>query len=141
MTTPELLTSRLVLRPFDVDDTERLVGIAGQRRIADATISVPHPFGEAEARAWIAQATDPGAADRAFVVARRDAPLRMIGYAGLRHVDLEHREGEISFWFDGVEEGNGYATESAGALVRYGFDRAGLNRLCACHQAQRSRYK
>src|SRR5690348_3919445 len=107
MTFDDLNTSRLVLRSFATQDIERLASIAGQRRIADATISVPLPFGEAEARTWIAQATDGRSADRSFAVALREEPRRMIGYAGLRHVDLEHREGEISFWFDAEVEGKG----------------------------------
>ena len=41
----------------------------------------------------------------------------MIGSAGLRHVDLEHREGEISFWF-----------ESGAVLARIGMHQEGCPR-------------
>jgi len=50
---PILHTERLVLRPFAPGDLSDLVRLAGERRIADTTISVPHPFTREDGLRWI----------------------------------------------------------------------------------------
>lgn len=128
-----LQTERLLLRRFDTLDTDRLIVIAGDRRIADATISVPHPFGAEEARIWLDEvAHSPGC----FAIALQPDGDTLIGYAGLRHVEAEHRQGELSFWLGAKFEGRGYAGEAAQAVVDFGFRTLGLNRICAYHMVR-----
>ena len=51
---PVLLTERLVLRPPHVDDIPELTQLANNRRVAEMLARMPHPYGEAEARAFLA---------------------------------------------------------------------------------------
>ena len=51
---PVLVTERLVLRPPHEDDLADLVALAGNRSIAEMLARMPHPYGEAEALAFIA---------------------------------------------------------------------------------------
>lgn len=48
-----LQTDRLQLRPLALADAAVIARLAGKRAIADTTISIPHPFFEPQARAWI----------------------------------------------------------------------------------------
>jgi hypothetical protein len=41
---PQIRTPRLVLREFREVDASHLAALGGERRIADTTISVPHPY-------------------------------------------------------------------------------------------------
>jgi len=132
-----LETVRLALRPMALTDAPTVALLAGQREIADTTISVPHPCSEAQARAWIAARTEPGNARKELVFAvtlRSNGQL--IGAVGLRDIDPDHAKAEMGFWI-GVEFwGQGYATEAARAVVGHAFDALRLNRVCAHHMVR-----
>ena len=52
----------------------------------------------------------------------------VVGFAGLRHLD--HAPGvEILYGFAPTHWSRGYATEAAAAILRYGFEEAGLDRI------------
>ena len=50
---PVLVTERLVLRPPHQDDIPELAVLADNRRVAEMLARMPHPYGEAEARAFV----------------------------------------------------------------------------------------
>ena len=56
----------------------------------------------------------------------------MIGGAGLR-VDEANHNAELGYWIAVPHWGHGYATEAARAMVGYGFEQLGLNRIFASH--------
>ena len=135
---PALDTVRLRLRPFRNADLPRLVEVAGQRSIADTTVSVPHPFTEEHGRAWIARCaaeTSAGVAAH-FALALRELPDRLVGYAAVKSIKREHGEGELSFWLDEAHAGAGYATEATRAVLAYAFGPLALNRVCAYHMVR-----
>jgi len=134
---PRLTTDRLVLRPFDRSDAAVLEKLAGDRRIADTTISVPHPFTSAHAADWInaGQRGHATGGHRSFAIAERASHV-LIGYAGLHDIDAEHRQAEISFWIGGAFEGRGYVTEAARRLIDFAFADLALNRICAFHMVR-----
>ena len=51
---PVLVTERLVLRPPHDDDIPELAVLANNRHVAEMLARMPHPYGEAEARAFLA---------------------------------------------------------------------------------------
>ena len=51
----------------------------------------------------------------------------------MREIDAEHSQAEMGFWLGAQRWGKGYATEAARAVIGYGFERPGLNRICAHH--------
>ena len=128
----ELVTSRLLLRVLREKDLPALVAVAGERRIADTTISVPHPFSDADGLSLIARAQSAHA--RGFGIF--DSGGSLVGYAGLHHIDLAHAEAEISFWIGSLWEGRGFVTEAAHRLMRFGFNELKLNRICAFHMVR-----
>src|SRR5436190_7169991 len=56
---------------------------------------------------------------------------RLVGHCGLRHVEELPGEVEVLYALGREHWGAGYATEAAGASLRYGFDRVGLERILA----------
>ena len=107
------------------------------RAVADTMISIPHPYPGGEAERYVAAQAAALAEGRAvaFAIVER-AAARLCGVAEVRDIDREHGQAELSFWLTPAVWGRGYMTECVGALVRYGFDDLGLNRLYAHHMVR-----
>ena len=138
MTQPVLTTERLLLRGFHDDDAGRLAVLGGARRVADTTISVPHPYPVEQAAADIRRFHDDWQAGHAihFAIVPAEASDAFVGYIAVRDVSEEHAIGELSFWIDERAAGRGYVTEAGSAVIRFAFDRLSLNRVYAHHMAR-----
>jgi ribosomal-protein-alanine N-acetyltransferase len=133
---PDLRTPRLLLRPVRIEDAAEIARIGGQRAIADTTISVPHPLDEAGARAWIAADLGVASDEQIAYAATLAASGALLGFVALKHIEPEHRQAELSFWFDPGQWGKGYAHEAAARLIDYGFNEAGIRRLVAYYMVR-----
>ena len=134
---PTLETQRLILRPLTPQDAPALSRLAGRREIADTTISITHPYSEEQARQWIAETANLFAKGKSAVFGlqlKREGNL--VGAAGLRDIDAEHSLAELGFWVAVECWGQGYATEAARAVVAFGFEQLGLNRIYAHHMVR-----
>ncbi len=134
---PNLLTERLLLRPFTLDDAPSLHHLAGAREIADTTISIPHPYESDYARTWIAghkSAFMQGTAVH-FGIETKDV-RQLIGAIALRDIEREHSQAELSFWIGVQWWGKGFVSEAARCLLGYGFEQLHLNRICAYHMVR-----
>jgi RimJ/RimL family protein N-acetyltransferase len=113
---PVLVTERLVLRPPHVEDIPDIARLAANRRIAEMLSRMPHPYGEAEARAFVEMARNRrSGCTYAMALAESGA---FVGCAGL---DVKERGLELGYWIGEPFWGNGYATEAAHALVDLAF--------------------
>ena len=132
---PPLQADRLTLRGFELSDIPALLPLIGDRRVAATTLRIPHPYTEADARDFITAAQQDLATGRELHVClelRENHAL--CGGAGLRFEPGHHRA-ELGYWIGVSYWGNGYATEAAGALFKYGFGRLALRRIHAGHVA------
>jgi RimJ/RimL family protein N-acetyltransferase len=119
---PALETERLVLRAPRLADAEALATLINDRRIAENTATVPHPYTLADAEKFITSATE--AADTAsFLITARDGTL--LGGCGVGSLrgDGSLRGGppEIGYWIGVPFWGNGFATEAARAVIDHAF--------------------
>jgi RimJ/RimL family protein N-acetyltransferase len=113
---PVLETERLQLRAPRLEDAKIVANLANDRRIAENTARVPHPYRRADAEDFIAAANRNGG-ETVFVVTLRDGTL--IGACGLM---IDERETpEIGYWLGAKYWGKGYATEAARALIDHAF--------------------
>jgi len=51
---PIIETERLMLRPFDLTDAQKVEQVFSDKRIAETTLIVPYPFPKEKALSWIA---------------------------------------------------------------------------------------
>lgn len=123
---PVLVTERLVLRPLHEDDIPELVVLADNRRIAEMLTRMPHPYGEADARAWIARA-----AARTAGVGYAISLATSGSFIGGASLDPVGADLELGYWIGEPHWGNGYATETAHALVDLAFRATETDRLHA----------
>lgn len=133
MTQPTLHSERLILRPFTVDDAPSVQQLAGDRAIADTTVNVPHPYEDGMAEAWIrSHEADHEAGNSARFALVSRASTALIGAMGLE-IDDRNRQAELGYWIAVPFWNQGYATEAAREVVRFGFETLGLNRIGAAH--------
>ena len=126
---PTLETQRLTLRPYREADIAELLPLIGTREVAATTLRIAHPYTDQDARAFLALAHEPGKIWLAITL-RSDA--RQIGGIGLR-VDDQHQHAELGYWLGVPYWGQGYATEAAREMLRYGFEELQLHRIFASH--------
>jgi RimJ/RimL family protein N-acetyltransferase len=123
---PVLITERLVMRAPREEDIAQLVELADNRHIAEMLARMPHPYGEAEARAFLAMTRSRHAGIvYALTTAGADA---LVGCAGLNATD---RGLELGYWIGEPHWKRGYATEAAHALVDLAFQRTSIQVLHA----------
>lgn len=117
MDRPVLATENLVMRAPQESDIAHLVALADNHHVAQMLARMPHPYGEAEARAFLAMARAPrrGGATYALTTAEDGA---FVGCAGLNPTD---RGLELGYWIGEPYWRRGYATEAAHALVDLAF--------------------
>lgn len=121
---PVLVTERLVLRPPHDDDVAELAALANDRRIASMLARMPHPYGEAEARAFVRSSRE-GRSGCVHALTLADSGA-FIGCAG-----LDHRQHglELGYWVGEPYWRRGYATEAAHALVDLAFRATAVDAL------------
>lgn len=124
-----LETARLKLRPYSEADIPDLLPIIGTREVAATTLRIAHPYTEQDAQAFLSLAQEPGKIWLAITL-RSDG--RQIGGIGLR-VEPQHQHAELGYWLGLPYWGQGYATEAAREMLRYGFEDLGMHRIFASH--------
>jgi RimJ/RimL family protein N-acetyltransferase len=119
-----LETERLRLRAPRLEDAKAIAVLVNDRRIAENTFRIPHPYSLADAKEWIGSVRRSGEENFVITVAGE-----IIGGCGCHH----HRDGmpEIGYWLGVPFWGNGYATEAARALIDHVFDTHGHAMLAA----------
>jgi ribosomal-protein-alanine N-acetyltransferase len=133
---PALHTERLILRPFRLTDAAAVQELAGAHEIADTTVSIPHPYPDGAAAAWIgthAAAWEVGKLVT-FAITGRDGDSLM-GAIGLV-ISSENAHAELGYWIAKPHWNRGYCTEAAQAILAFGFDELRLHRVEARHFAR-----
>ncbi|HKC44672.1 MAG TPA: GNAT family N-acetyltransferase [Burkholderiales bacterium] len=132
MITPRFLdlrTARLCLREFRREDAPAVQRLADDPGVAEGTL-LPHPYRPGIAEAWIARQAAAFAAGREVNFAiERGTDAALLGAAGLE-IDAANARAKLGFWIGRPHWGQGYCTEAAGAIVAYGFQSLGLQRIC-----------
>jgi len=128
-----LLTERLILRPWHIDDAEAALGIYGAievaRWLAPALESVhDHEAMRLILRRWAAEDTSMITPAGRWAIERREDG-RLIGGAILLPLQPDE-EFEIGWSLHPDEWGHGYAGETALALARWAFDQ-GIEQVIA----------
>ena len=123
-------TARLIIRSFESDDVQ-----AVHEYTSDAAVMTYIPGGplsEEQVRSFLVERVEDQAKAVAVVLKAED---RLIGHMPF-HLWYAPRTYEIGWLFNRRYYGQGYATEAAAALLRYGFETLGLHRMIATCQPE-----
>jgi RimJ/RimL family protein N-acetyltransferase len=112
---PVLETKRLALRAPRLEDAKTVATLANDRRIAENTARIPHPYKLSDAEGFISGANKAGG-EAVFLITLRDKTV--IGACGL---SMQDETPELGYWLGVPHWGNGYATEALHAVIDYAF--------------------
>lgn len=111
-------TDRLVLREHVLDDAKRLSELANDPAIANRLATMPYPYGEADAVAFIERVNTKETLN-AFAVTLKAQGNEVIGGAG--YGPNEAGEMDFGYWLGKDFWGEGYATEAGHAVLTHAF--------------------
>lgn len=127
--TPVIETARLTLRPGQVEDAERVAELLQAPEIEANLANLPWPYTRDDAQAYLrASVTNDDACDWLMATPAD-------GVIGSIHLSItpRHRRGYLGFWVGRPYWGNGYAPEAIRAVIEFGLNRLGLERIEAEH--------
>src|ERR1700751_1893604 len=111
---PVLETERLVFRAPRLEDAKAVAQLANDRRIAETTARIPHPYSLVDAEKFIAS-INRGEGETGFLITREKMVLGAVGISTSEH------EPEIGYWLGVKFWGHGYATEAVHAVIDHAF--------------------
>src|SRR5436190_5868306 len=111
-----LETERLSLRRPTLADVKAIARLANDRRIAENTRRLPHPYSQDHAVEFV-RATAADRRETVFLIEHTHSPIGMVG------IDWRERDApELGYWL-GVEHwGRGFGTEAARAVIDFFFE-------------------
>ena len=118
-----LETERLMLRRPTLADVKAIAYLANDRRIAENTRRLPHPYSQDHAVEFVRSMAD-DSRDTAFLIENNHVPIGIVG------IDWRQPETpELGYWL-GVEHwGQGFATEAARAVIDFTFEEFAFEHL------------
>ncbi len=124
-----LITERLILRPWEESDAESLYEYAKDPQVGPIAGWPPHTSVE-NSRDIIKSVL---AVNETYAICKRQ-DNRAIGSIGLMrgeqsNLDIPEDEGEIGYWIGVPFWGQGYVSEAVRELIRHGFEDLKLNRI------------
>jgi RimJ/RimL family protein N-acetyltransferase len=126
-----ILTRRLLLRPFAMDDLAGLHAIQSRLDVTRYLMWGPRSLAEVRKvlakRARTTTLEDEGDALNLAMTLPESGAL--VGDVSLRWVSAEHRQGEIGFVLHPDHHGKGFAGEAGAVMLRLGFEGLGLHRV------------
>lgn len=133
---PQITTARLLLGRISYRDIPKIIEYAGNRKVAETTLNIPHPYREEDAVFWINSANSgfKGRTQYTFAVRRKDSE-EFIGAIGLR-LHVEFLRAELGYWIAEPFWNQGFATEAAGAVLEFGFKDLQLHKIYATHMVE-----
>ncbi len=130
---PILKTARLTLRPFNLDDAKDVQELAGDKRISDTTLFIPHPYPDGLAEEWITSHKKLCDEDKEIVWAVTIKESNALIGAISIHPRPEFNKGEFGYWIGVPFWNKGYASEALKEILRFGFEELKLNKMFAHH--------
>ena len=110
-----LETQRLVLRAPQLEDAKAIAALANDRRVAENTARIPHPYRVSDAESWIVGSAAELDSETYLITLANGSVIGGCGF------DMRDGVAEIGYWLGARHWGKGYATEAVRALIDHAF--------------------
>lgn len=127
----EMITERLLLNEFEESDADTVARLAGDKKVVEMTISIPHPYTTNMAAKWIKSQQKQKNNNYVFAI-RLKENKRIIGCVSIE-LDKKHDKGSLDYWIGYNFWGKGFGTEAVQEIIKFGFENKKLNRIWAAH--------
>lgn len=133
---PNLRTLRLLLRPFQLADSQRVAELANDEELARNLRSFGYPYTLEDAQNWLETLSDEWEQGQSAVFAicprnqETDEVGSLVGAIGVV-LDQQSNRGELGYWIGRDFWGQGIATDAANSVLDFAFSQLGLNRVVA----------
>jgi RimJ/RimL family protein N-acetyltransferase len=127
---PFLDSSRLLLRPYTLADAPEVQRLASDRRVAEPTAAIPHPYPAGAAQAWIATHADIFSSRRgvSYAVILKST-TQLVGTVSLLDVSSVHARAEVGYWVGFDFWGRGLCAEALACLLDFGYSYFAITRF------------
>jgi len=116
-----IAAGRFVLRPVRKSDAGLFAMYAGDKRVAEATRSIPHPLPPGAAEAFVTRAMQRGGDEDVWVMDGAASGLaEVLGVISLKRMDeakYNRDQSEIGYWVAPAFWNTGFASEAVRALI------------------------
>jgi len=113
---PVLETERLILRAPTLEDAKHVAALANDKRIAENTRRLPHPYSRTDAEDFISAVNVPNGEIAFLITTREGVPVGACGVAA-----YDETAPEIGYWLGAAFWNRGFATEAVRALIDFAF--------------------
>ncbi|KAA3615971.1 MAG: N-acetyltransferase [Calditrichaeota bacterium] len=128
---PSLETERLLLRPFNLNDSQRVQKLANCKEVTSPTLNLPFPYKIQHAQKWISTHDSLFTKKKHAIFAITDRiSSELLGAISLVTVS-KHSHAELGYWVGHDYWKQGFATEAARGVIEFGFEKLELNRIYA----------
>lgn len=116
-----IAAGRFVLRPVRKSDAGLFAMYAGDKRVAEATRSIPHPLPPGAAEAFVTRAMRAGSDEDVWVMDGSSSGLsEVLGVISLKRMDetkWDRGQSEVGYWVAPAFWNTGFASEAVRALI------------------------
>jgi RimJ/RimL family protein N-acetyltransferase len=117
ITQPVIEAPRMLLRPLRTSDAGLIGHYAADRRVAEMTTTIPHPYPPGAAENYVAQAMRPDHGETVWAMDSAEmGGAELMGLIGLKALD--RGQSEIGYWVAPAMWNTGFASEAVRALVQ-----------------------
>jgi RimJ/RimL family protein N-acetyltransferase len=127
-----IICGDIVLRRHSLEDVDSIVKNINDSFVSRYTIHVPYPYTSKDAydfleknQAWYEEGTSLNLA------ITKEIDDKVIGGIGLMNIEKKFNHAEIGYWLGKEYWGKGITPRCVQAMVRFGFQRLGLQRISA----------
>lgn len=123
-------TERLLIREYKKNDIDDIIRVATQPEVYATTYAIPKDYSYSRAKWWVEYVKNnmKNKTSYEFGIFLKEGN-RYIGNIGLVNVNHLHNRADIAYYIDKDFRNNGYTTEAAKAMLRYGFEGLSLKRI------------
>lgn len=130
---PKLVSDRLLLDQIKPSDIPEIVAYAGNIKIVENTRTMPHPYLEEDAIAWMNMANEGFKAKNNYIFAIRFKDSQaFMGGIGLT-LDVANNRAELGYWLAEEFWNKGFTTEAVHTILKFGFEQLKLNKVVAVY--------
>ncbi|MFT5708533.1 MAG: ribosomal-protein-alanine N-acetyltransferase [Oceanospirillaceae bacterium] len=132
MEQPIIETENLILRPYTLADSPVVTKLAGDLRVAETTLNIPHPYSENLAKQWISIQKNSwlNRTGVSYAVTLKPS-FQLVGTVSL--VSISDDKAELGYWIGHEFWGKGYCTQAASALLYKAFEKFSISVIIAEH--------